>query len=137
MQQISSQIPIKFLDLKEWNTVLDTTAAPWSKTSQISAVLNNSGEVIALDNNAIRIDKLNYTLKRQGCKNVVVMKTDARKIAEPLWEYLVQEGWKTEDMIWYFDNILFDAPCSAEGRFNLNSEKSYAFWNTSIPKKNL
>jgi 16S rRNA C967 or C1407 C5-methylase (RsmB/RsmF family) len=35
IQWISSQIPALFLDLKENDTVLDVTAAPWSKTSQI------------------------------------------------------------------------------------------------------
>ena len=60
MQSISSQIPVLFLDLKTWNRVLDVTSAPWSKTSQIADILNNSWEVIANDNNAIRIDKLKF-----------------------------------------------------------------------------
>ncbi|MCP4524266.1 MAG: RsmB/NOP family class I SAM-dependent RNA methyltransferase, partial [Candidatus Gracilibacteria bacterium] len=116
--------------------VLDITAAPGSKTSQIASIMGNTGEIIAVDNNAIRIDKLAFTLKRQGVKNTIVIKTDARKLSEPLGEILVQGGGKESDVVEYFDNILFDAPCSAEGRINFNKEKTYAFWKEEIFKKN-
>lgn len=135
IQQIASQIPVQFMDLKENSKVLDTTAAPGSKTSQIAALTNNTSEIIAVDNNAIRIDKLNYTIKKQGVKKSLVFKTDARKIHEPLGEYLELQGWTQEDTAKYFDHILFDAPCTAEGRFNLNKEKSFGFWNETIFKK--
>jgi len=36
----------------------------------MSALIENNGQIIACDNNQIRIDKLNFTLKRQGCTNV-------------------------------------------------------------------
>lgn len=135
IQQISSQLPVQFMNLQEWDKVLDATAAPWSKTSQIAALTKNKSEIIAIDNNAIRIDKLNYTLKKQGVKNAVVMKTDARKIHVPLGEYLTQLGWSEDDTKEYFDKILLDAPCTAEWRFNLNREKSFGFWNETIFKK--
>ena len=136
MQGISSMIPAllfeKTLDYAAYSNmkILDVTSAPWSKTSQLSAIMNNEWQIIACDNNQIRIDKLNFTLKRQGCKNVWVVKTDARKLSSKLSE----EFWAEVEQ--YFDKILFDAPCSAEWRFNLTREKSYAFWNSSIPKKN-
>lgn len=123
LQQVSSQIPVNFLDLSEWNKVLDITAAPWSKTSQIASILNNTWEIIAIDNNQIRIDKLNFTLNRQWVKNTKVIKSNAEVFS---WENYLE----------YFDNILFDAPCSAEWKINLNNEKSYAFWRTEIIKKN-
>ncbi len=133
MQGLSSMIPALIFDFTKDNNyikVLDVTAAPGSKTSQISAIMNNEWQIIACDNNQIRIDKLNFTLKRQWVKNVWVVKTDARKLSSKLEE---EFGAEVEE---YFDKILFDAPCSAEWRFNLNKEKSYAFWNSSIPKKN-
>jgi len=133
MQGISSMIPALLFDIAEKNIntkILDVTSAPWSKTSQMSALIENNGQIIACDNNQIRIDKLNFTLKRQGCTNVWVVKSDARKLSETL----KKEFWA--DIEEYFDKILFDAPCSAEWRFNLNREKSYAFWNKDIPKRN-
>ena len=135
IQQIASQIPVHFMDIQENSKVLDTTAAPWSKTSQIATLSNNTSEIIAVDNNAIRIDKLNYTLKKQWVKKSLVFKTDARKIHEPLWEYLELQGWSKEDTNEYFDHILFDAPCTAEWRFNNYREKSFGFWNPTIFKK--
>jgi 16S rRNA C967 or C1407 C5-methylase (RsmB/RsmF family) len=73
MQGVSSMIPALMFDFEENNKytkILDVTAAPGSKTSQLSALVENKGQIIACDNNQIRIDKLNFTLKRQGCINV-------------------------------------------------------------------
>lgn len=125
MQSISSQLPIDLLDIEDFHKVLDVTAAPGWKTSQASALLKNTWEVIANDNNQIRIDKLNFTLNKQGCKNVKVIKTDARLI----WE-------KNEDYKEYFNHIIADLPCSAEWKINLNKEKSYWFWNLWVVKRN-
>lgn len=136
LQQITSQIPVNFLDLKDWSKVLDVTAAPWSKTSQIASILNNTWNIIAIDNNQIRVDKLNFTLKRQWVKNTKVFKTDARNIQIILWE-IEEKNWYSKDDIYnQFDSILFDAPCSAEWRFNFNIEKTYAYWKEDIIKQN-
>ena len=123
MQSISSQIPVLFLDLKTWNRVLDVTSAPWSKTSQIADILNNSWEIIANDNNAIRIDKLKFTLNRQWVTNTQVIKSDARNLSKTLEKQS-------------FDCILADLPCSAEWRINLNNEKSFWFWSEENILKN-
>lgn len=123
LQSIASQIPVSFLDLKSGDKVLDVTAAPWSKTSQIASILNNTWEIIANDNNAIRIDKLKFTLGRQWIKNTKVIKHDATKLSE-----LYNEN--------TFDKILADLPCSAEWRINLNNEKTYSFWSEANIKRN-
>lgn len=133
MQGISSMIPaLLFDDIQSEGGIklLDLTAAPWSKTSQLSALMKNQWQIIACDNNQIRVDKLEFTLKRQGCTNVWVVKKNAANLYKELEKKF---GASPEE---YFDKILFDAPCSAEWRMNCNVEKSYAFWNTSIPKKN-
>lgn len=123
MQSISSQIPALFMDLKENSIVLDTTSAPWSKTSQIATYMSNSWEIYANDNNAIRIQKLDFTLKRQWITNTKIIKNDATKL---------NKVFENET----FDAILADLPCSAEWRINLNNEKSFGFWNEENIKKN-
>lgn len=131
MQSISSQLPVDLLDIEDFNKILDITAAPGWKTSQASALLKNTWEVIANDNNQIRIDKLNFTLKKQWCKNVKVIKTDARLIAE--------KNPDDEENNWYinyFNHIIADLPCSAEWKINLHKEKSYWFWNLWVVKRN-
>lgn len=123
LQSISSQIPSLFLDLKKDDKVLDTTAAPGWKTSQIRAIIENTWEIIAVDNNAIRIDKLKHTINKQWVKNTQVVKNDATRL---------HNFYKKE----YFDVILADLPCSAEWRINLNIEKTFWFWKEDISLKN-
>ena len=131
MQSISSQLPVDLLDIEDFHKVLDITAAPGWKTSQASALLKNTWEVIANDNNQIRIDKLNYTLNKQWCKNVKVIKTDARLIAVKNDDNEESKGY-----INYFNHIIADLPCSAEWKINLHKEKSYWFWNLWVVKRN-
>ncbi len=125
LQSISSQIPVEILDIKDWAKILDLTAAPWWKTSQAAAKLNNTGEIIANDNNSIRIDKLKFTLNRQWVKNAKIIKNDARNIINNNPVYIE-----------YFDYIIADLPCSAEWKFNTNIEKSFAYWSGEVVKKN-
>lgn len=124
LQSLSSQIPVDFFDLKnnEKNLkILDITASPGWKTSQIQTLLENNWEIFAIDNNAIRIEKLKFTLERQGTKNVKIFKDDARKI-------------KFEEN--FFDKIIADLPCSAEWKFLKNKEKSFGYWKEEIVSKN-
>ncbi len=130
MQGISSMIPpLLFSDPSE-SSILDLAAAPWSKTSQLAMMMNNSWSIVAVDNNQIRIDKLNFTLKRQWVSNTQVLKTDARNFSTAF----AKEN--ETKILPQFDKMLFDAPCSAEWRMNTHVEKSFGFWNETIPKKN-
>lgn len=129
LQQIASQIPVHFLNLNPEMKVLDATAAPGSKTSQIAARLSNTWEIIANELHQMRIGKLNFTLQRQWVTNTKVLKWDARKMKKNLLDTYNIKAWE------YFDAILLDAPCSAEGRINLNNERSYWFWKEDIFKK--
>lgn len=115
LQSFSSQVPVQCMDLKWGEVVLDLTAAPGGKTSQISALIWDTGKVIAIENNQIRFDKMEYNLKKLGCTNVETIYGNA-------WEIL--SSYEDE----CFDAILFDAPCSSEGKINLHSEKSYNGW---------
>ncbi len=125
IQSISSQIPVEIADIKDNSKVLDLTAAPGGKTSQIADKMNNSWEIIANELNSIRIEKLKFTLDRQWVKNTKIIKNDARNILRNNPEYNE-----------YFDYIIADLPCSAEWKFNTNIEKSFAYWSPEIVKKN-
>lgn len=122
VQGLSSQIPVHFLGLKPEMRVLDVCAAPGSKTTQISATMGHSGEVVALENHQIRFDKLTHNCRLQGTTNIILEKTDALA-------YLS----KNETL---FDAILLDVPCSAEGRIRSDDERTFGFWNLeNIAKK--
>ena len=115
MQGLASQIPATLLGLKDGMRVLDVTAAPGSKTTQISVMLHNTGTIIACEKHQIRYDKLVHNIKLQGATNIETYKMDAIKLMTEL---------EKEN----FDAILLNAPCSAEGRFSLSDERSYGFW---------
>jgi NOL1/NOP2/sun family putative RNA methylase len=116
LQSIASMLPVLALSPQKNTKILDVCAAPGSKTTQIAALTENSSEIIALEKNHIRCEKLRYNCNLQGANSVEVKKIDALK-------YLADA--KTP----LFDQILLDAPCSAEGRIFLENEKSYGFWS--------
>lgn len=104
--------------------VLDLARAPWWKTSHIWAILQNNWEIIAIEPNKIRFDKLNYTLKKQKITNSKTLKIKWQEI---------KNNFEKE----YFDVIIADLPCSASGRINLQKEKSYFYFHKdNIDKKN-
>lgn len=115
-QNISSQVPVTFLWAKKDETVLDVTAAPGSKTSQIAAYMSNTWTIIANEIDTIRYERLCYNLKNLWCSNVKAINWDARK----LWNQYKE---------WMFDRILADLPCSAEGRIFLKNHKSFWYWS--------
>lgn len=116
IQGLSSQFPAMVLEPKEGMKILDVTAAPGSKTTQISALMNNTGVIVACEKHQIRYDKLVHNIKLQGATNIETYKMDAVKLMAEL---------ENES----FDAILLDAPCSAEGRIKLGDERTYGFWS--------
>jgi len=105
LQEAASQLPVSVLNPVPGDIVLDMAAAPGSKTTQISQMMNNEGVVLALDIDKRRLLSLVSNLERLSAKNVVIYRLNARK-ADKL-------GIK-------FDKILLDAPCS--GNFCVEKE---------------
>lgn len=118
VQGLSSQIPPLVLDPQPGEDVLDISAAPGSKTTQIAALMNNEGLIIANDLSKIRLFKLEANLERQGV-NIVTIRHGR---GEDIWQEYPE----------FFDKTLVDVPCSMEGRFNPEKPKS---WSTWAPKK--
>ena len=99
MQSLSSMLPPIILKPKENMDILDMTAAPGGKTTEIATLVGNKANITAVEMNKIRAEKLKYNLEKQGATCVYVMEQDARKI----------------DNFFSFDSILLDAPCSGSG----------------------
>ena len=116
MQSLSSMIPPLILEPKENEKVLDLTAAPGSKTTQMASLMNNKGYILANELDKIRCDKLKYNIKMQGATICEVVNGRGEEIGEK---------YPNE-----FEKVLLDTPCSGEGRFILQDEKSYRAWST-------
>lgn len=121
VQSLSSMIPALVLNPKKNESILDLTAAPGSKTTQISTLMENTGEIIANDTSRPRIYKLEFNLKVQGVENVKVTQLPG----QILWEKFSE----------YFDKTLADVPCSMEGRFNTLDNKTYRDWTIGKVKQ--
>ena len=109
LQSLSSMLPPVIMQPKENTDILDMTAAPGGKTTQIAAISNNKANITACEMNNIRIEKLRYNIEKQGAKSVVIMQADSRNLSD----------------YFAFDQILLDAPCSGSGTIDLNNERTY------------
>ena len=121
LQSLSSMIPPIILNPKSGEKVLDLTAAPGSKTTQISALMKNEGYILANELDKIRCERLKYNIQKQGANIVEVINQRGEKIGK---EYPEE-----------FDKVLLDAPCSGEGRFLANDPKTYRSWSLKTVKE--
>ncbi len=121
IQSLSSQLPALALDPKPNEKILDIAAAPGSKTTQIAAIMNNTGEIVANDNSRIRGYKLEANLKTQGVTNTKI----GISAGQTLWQIYPE----------YFDRALVDAPCSMEGTFTTTNPKTYEHWSVKENKE--
>ena len=107
MQELASMLPplIAREEIAAANTVLDGCAAPGSKTTEIAALMENQGLIVANDLDYGRIRALKFNIEKTGALNTVITNQDLRYF--PLIP---------------FDLVFIDAPCSAEGTIRKNPE---------------
>lgn len=115
LQSLSSMVPPLVLNPKKGEKVLDLTAAPGSKTTQMAALMENEGYILANELDKIRSERLQYNVKSQGAEIVEVINGRGEKIGNSYTEY--------------FDKVLLDTPCSGEGRFLLGKTMTYKEWS--------
>ena len=115
LQSLPSMIPPIVLKPNEGEKVLDLTAAPGSKTTQIAALMNNKGYILANELDKIRCERLKYNVNTQGSTIIDVVNGRGELL-----------GREHEN---YFDKVLLDAPCSGEGRFDASSAITYKNWS--------
>lgn len=118
IQELSSMLPPILLNPQEGENILDISAAPGSKTTQIADLANNKANIIAIEKHPIRIKTLFHNIELQGSKNVNIIQGNGIKFDKRNPQYIE-----------LFDKAIVDAPCSTEGRFILSDPKSYKYWN--------
>ena len=118
LQSLSSMLPPLILAPRAGADILDMCAAPGGKTSEIAA-LEPTAHVTACEMSAPRAEKLEFNLKKLGCRNVQVMRTDARRL----------------DEFFSFDQILLDAPCTGTGTVRAGDPKAARRITAQLLKK--
>lgn len=119
MQSLSSMLPPLLMGPCAGLDILDMCAAPGGKTTQLSALNDGKARITACEMNAPRAERLEYNLKRQGTRNVVVMRTDARRL----------------DSFFSFDRVMLDAPCSGSGTLRASSPKTFKHFTPTLVQK--
>jgi len=114
LQDAASMIPPLVLEPSEKDRVLDLTAAPGSKTTQIAQLMKNKGCIVANDNSFERIKALRNNINRLGVLNVLITRMYVS-------DFSASQNGK-------FDRVLLDAPCSLEG----SMRKYFINWNENI-----
>ncbi len=119
LQSLSSMLPPIILEPNEGEDILDMTAAPGGKTTQISSMTENKANITACEKNKIRAEKLKYNIEMQGANRVFIMIKDARNIED----------------FFSFDKILLDAPCSGSGTLNANDSNIEKYFSKELIDK--
>jgi 16S rRNA (cytosine1407-C5)-methyltransferase len=115
VQNLASQLPPLLLDPQPGERVLDLCAAPGSKTRQLACLMQDEGELAAVEVVRGRFFKLRANLEAQGATIVRTFHRDGATV----WRHRPE----------HFDRVLLDAPCSTEGRFRADDPETSAYWS--------
>ena len=108
MQEAASMLPPALLGVQPGEAVLDMSAAPGSKTTQVAATMDGRGVIVANDVQENRLWTLKTNIHRLGATNVIITK----KVGQ----------WFAKHMTERFDRVLCDAPCTAQGTVRKDSD---------------
>lgn len=111
VQDASSQKVAKFLNPKPGTRVVDTCAGAGGKSLHIASLMENKGQVIALDIYENKLKELKRRAKRNGAHNIETRTIDSSKVIKKL--------------IHKADKILIDAPCSGIGVLKRNPDSKW------------
>ncbi|WP_300440903.1 methyltransferase domain-containing protein [Christiangramia sp.] len=111
VQDASSQRVAEFLDVQPGMRVVDTCAGAGGKTLHIAALMENKGQIIALDIYGNKLKELKRRAKRAGAHNVETRSIDSTKVIKKLYDSA--------------DRVLIDAPCSGLGVLSRNPDAKW------------
>ena len=111
VQDASSQKIAHVLDLEPGMRVIDACAGAGGKSLHISALLDNKGQVIAMDIYGNKLKELKRRAKRAGAHNIETREIDSTKVIK-----------KSHHSA---DRVLIDAPCSGLGVLRRNPDAKW------------
>lgn len=122
-QDLSSQKVAHFIPqeiLMHAHRVIDACAGAGGKTLHLSAMMQNKGQIIAMDVNEKKLNELQKRTARAGCSNVIVKHIHSSKVFKRL---------KCSA-----DIVLIDAPCSGTGVIKRNPDTKLKFSSKELQK---
>ncbi|OIQ16938.1 MAG: RNA methyltransferase [Flavobacterium sp. MedPE-SWcel] len=111
VQDASSQMVARFLDVKPGMRVVDTCAGAGGKTLHMASLMENKGQLIAMDLYESKLKQLKIRAKRDGAFNIEYRIIENTKIIKRLHEKA--------------DRVLIDAPCSGLGVLKRNPDSKW------------
>ena len=108
VQDIASMLPPRILSPQPGELVLDMSAAPGSKTTQMAVLMENKGMILANDIIMKRLRALVNNLQRLGILNTAVVRNYGESIGNQYFEI--------------FDKALLDPACSGLGTLHKSPE---------------
>jgi len=111
VQDASSQLVAEFLDVKPGMKVVDTCAGAGGKTLHLASLMENKGQLIAMDIYESKLKKLKIRARRNGVHNVDMKVIDSTKPIKKLHNKA--------------DRVLIDAPCSGLGVLRRNPDAKW------------
>lgn len=106
VQDASSQLVAPFLEVKPGMRVVDTCAGAGGKTLHLATMMENKGQIIALDIYDHKLKELKRRAKRNGAHNIEPRHIESTKVIKKLYDKA--------------DAVLIDAPCSGLGVLRRN-----------------
>ena len=120
VQDASSQLVAEFLNVQPGMRVIDTCAGAGGKTLHIASLMENKGQIIALDIYANKLHELKRRAKRNGVHNIEPRTIDSTKVIKKLYDKA--------------DRVLIDAPCSGLGVLRRNPDAKWKLQPDFIDK---
>lgn len=111
VQDASSQLVAPLLDVKPGMRVVDTCAGAGGKTLHLASLMQNKGQLIAMDLYESKLKQLKLRAKRNGAFNIEYRIIDSTKVIKKLHEKA--------------DRVLIDAPCSGLGVLKRNPDSKW------------
>jgi 16S rRNA (cytosine967-C5)-methyltransferase len=111
VQDASSQLVAAYLDVQPGMKVVDTCAGAGGKTLHLSALMQNKGQIIAMDIYESKLRKLKVRAKRNKAHNIDLKEINSTKVIKKLYNKA--------------DRVLIDAPCSGLGVLRRNPDSKW------------
>jgi 16S rRNA (cytosine967-C5)-methyltransferase len=111
VQDASSQLVAEFLNVKPGMRIVDACAGAGGKTLHLASLMENKGQIIALDIYANKLNELKRRAKRNSAHNIETRLIDSTKVIKKLYDKA--------------DRVLIDAPCSGLGVLRRNPDAKW------------